>query len=200
MNQINRREVIVGSLAGAFSIPVLATATEPEPENNGKYLVTIHLNVGQLPPHRAEAFSERVLFNLKEKKPNDCLNIIVLPQRGYETWVEVTPLNEQEEPSEAIENFVYEIAEMKRPHMRREHEKDQKSLKDYVMLMSGAPVIKIPQALSDEMDRHIDLAFKYGIENKFDYVMEAIPGIAHIDEYSDAVFGKQGEWVLFKKA
>lgn len=76
---------------------------------NDKFLVLIHAEVGDMPSERAEKHCERMADNLKAKKPNECLNFLVIPQRDYNTWVEVIPLNGQSEPTQAIESFVYDV-------------------------------------------------------------------------------------------
>lgn len=74
------------------------------------FLVFFYLNVGNLAPNKAKMFCDRVGSELRSKKPHECLNFFIIPQRDYATWVEVIPLNGGK-PSEAIENFVYTIGE-----------------------------------------------------------------------------------------
>lgn len=91
------------------NLKMLSELSSPATET-GKFLVVVHFAVGSLQLFKAEALCDRVLDKLRKGKPDDCLNFIVIPQRDYETWVEVFPLNGQDQPTDSIEAFVYDAA------------------------------------------------------------------------------------------
>jgi len=77
--------------------------------SNSRFLLVVHLYVGNLPTNKANILCEKVLDHSKNSEIAADSRFIIMPQRSRETWIEVFPLDGQDKPTEAIEAFVYDM-------------------------------------------------------------------------------------------
>lgn len=143
---MNRRSIvgmIVGGILGAFGVKK-ATAQEPstkpveQPKTQG--FILCYQSVGCLPPFKAEALCERIADQMCKKRDKDFPGwaVIVVPVRPpQETRIEIHGVNgnhvDKIEPVK-IEGELAQIIVDDTPKLRAQ-------IKDYTLLMLGAPVI-----------------------------------------------------------
>lgn len=154
----NRRG-FMAALAGFFGLgvanqAVAATAIVP-PKLEG--FITFYVNVGSLPPFKAEAFIDRLKDQWKKNEKPDSLiknwQTLWIPTRTEDTHTEFYPVNGQidaEGKLKQIEGYLLDY-EDKESHSGAEVRVNDPLLRmrviDYVMLMLGAPVKNIDRFL-----------------------------------------------------
>ncbi len=109
---------------------------------NYRGFIVFTINVGQLPPFKAEAFMDRLKDQFR--KASDEFKIFKewvifwLPTRTADSHVEIHPLDKLTEES----IMVPRLKEMLKPENEFEIPKKEQVI-DYILLMLGAPVVKI---------------------------------------------------------
>lgn len=83
----------VAPIAGLPALPsptkVLGQKTEGQ---SAKYLVVIYLGIGDFPPHKVEAFVDRIKERFATSKPEN-INFVILPKRVFDHSAEVFALD-----------------------------------------------------------------------------------------------------------
>lgn len=149
---IDRRKLLkMFGLGSLFGTPAVATAhvipnAAPKPGNES--VMTIYVNVGLLSPQRAEAYIKRLKDNLGPA-PQGWHRYFFPVRPPQQTRVEVTYLNG--EPKREVQRVVEIIENTKRiqpakldqPRPPEFWAKDSKETCDYILLMLGAPIVKV---------------------------------------------------------
>lgn len=159
MNE-NRRG-FMAALAAFFGVGAVAKACDPVvPKLEG--FIVFFVNVGSLPPFKAEAFIERLKDQWKKGESSHVYlqgrslvsnwQTIWIPSRTQETHAEFYPVNGEKDVEgklKQIEGFLLDY-EDKASHSGTEVDIDDLPLRlrtiDYVMLMLGAPVKHVDQS------------------------------------------------------
>jgi hypothetical protein len=140
-------------LSSAFSY--LFTDGQP-PKLKGFLVFTV--NVGQLPPFKAEAFCERLKDQLVKQRQDPGWQVIVMPVRPpQETKFEVVIVDGDETAGAVEARRLKALTDCWTPEPVEPAEEDDvtpslEEVKDYVLLMLGAPVVKIE--LDEQQIKH----------------------------------------------
>lgn len=135
--------------------------------NDCKGLIVFDVDVYQLPPYKAEELCSRLLETLKSNKPEGW-KIVVYPVRNEGNDVRVFSFN-GEQPS-VIPSVRFNAKEL--IFVQDDISRDQ--LKEFALLMVGAPVIEISDEVSEYFDDLVDTAFRYEINRKTGFVGDCI--------------------------
>ncbi len=172
---MNRRQMFggIGGILGWLGFKSAAKAESTDPVLRG--IIVFKIQVGSLPPFKVETFIERLKDKWKKSltKPDGSS-----PLKGWETvWQPFRPSNDVYESS-SVQVFLIDksgnkdeiLPELVDFHVDlmeefgNKYEEFKEKVKDYVLLMLGAPVVKIeldPQQLDmcfqetyDDLDQH----------------------------------------------
>lgn len=195
MDKKNRRG-FMAALAGFFGLGVASQATAATaivPQRKLEGFIVLFVNVGSLPPFKAEAFIERLKDKCK-KSDNDLTanwETIWIPSRTEETHAEFYPVNGQKDVEgrlKQVEGWLLEY-EDKESHSGAAVRVNDPLLRlrtiDYVMLHLGAPAINV--------DR-FTVALAY--DNVFEHVIST--GNAANSMYLTEQFVKEGTLAFAK--
>lgn len=172
----NERRGFMAWLAGFFGLGAVTQSTYPvgigtscvygkqgewilykQDATKQKGIIVFTMNVGNLPPFKAEAWIERVKDKFLKNTAHHEWQYIFLPVREQETKVEIFSFEKCDytEPVKVLRSEVPFVVPSK------------ESVKDYVLLMLGEPVVKV------ELD-DTQLEFAYNTTKEtFDRVSEA---------------------------
>ncbi len=140
---MDRRKLLRAlGLGGLFGVPAVASAApSPAPIKSGGGVIVFHIGVGALPPFKAEAMIARI----KEKMgpdPEGWQRYFLPVRPPQESKVEVFFNDHHKGEAEKIVQEI--VAAHFLPNKDDAYwEKLEKETKNYVLLMLGAPVIKI---------------------------------------------------------
>jgi hypothetical protein len=130
--------------------------------------IVVNQFIGQLPPYKAEAFCERIKdkftksedwLKFKEKYPN--WNFLLIPTRTQESFVQI--FHEDENHRKEVRNQIVQIVTEEDPPIQDTEELHKKVI-DYILLMLGAPVIKV-ELTQDQLD----FCYKHALNTIHDY-------------------------------
>lgn len=184
---MDNRRGFMAALAGFFGLNTVAQATPVVPKLEG--FIVLFIDVGSLPPFKAEAFVERVKDQWKKTKRNPDLTAnwetIWIPSRTQETHAEFYPLNGEKDAEGKLRqiegmllDYTDEAAHPGAPANIHDPLLRTQTL-DYVSLMLGAPVHNVDQML-------VKLAY----DNVFEHVIST--GNAVNSMYLTEGFVKEG--------
>ncbi len=148
-DNINRREALksIGTVGLVVGLPAAAVAATPTAKKDAPGFIVVHQDVGRLPPHKAQVFCEKVKEQFcnteewkefKERFPN--WNFILQPTREFDSYVEI--YHEDEGQRQEVQNILVECLS-EDAQIIEDTPELRKQVKDYVLLMLGAPVIKL---------------------------------------------------------
>lgn len=142
-----------------------------------KYLVIVYMHVGHLSKDKVAHCVAETKKNFTLDKPS-VLTTIVIPQRDYETYIEVYQLGpdgevptEDEVTQEWLDNKYKEVQDV----VYSAGENDPQSVTEYVKVMCGAPIIQLPDEIDNWISMGLELGERYKIVDLkafvFDYVV-----------------------------
>lgn len=148
---MNRRNALFAWLGTVFGYVACGPSFAGSTPKKEKGILCFYINVGQLPPYKAEAFMERYKEKfLKDGEVSKRFITFWIPTRTQPTRVEILPVGNLAEAQLVAGN-------LKGPDQIKGlpfTPPDKKETKDYILLMLVAPVVKI------ELDEgQIDLCY-----------------------------------------
>jgi hypothetical protein len=182
---MNKREFLTTGLAGLVGSMFGGTANAASPQSM-QGIVVYTLDVGSLPPYKAEAFIDRLKDKLSKEKNvwGEGWGFVIQPVRPpQETKVEIFRINASDSEYTRVKGEILGGSELLKGAMpkfgQQEVYKDQ--VKDYVLMMLGAPVVKI-----ELDDQQLDLCYEATVFDMNNYAVykglagiEALPIVGH---------------------
>jgi hypothetical protein len=171
---MNRREAITAAGAG-FVTGLLPAEAQATPMPHGvKGFIVFTQEIGQLPPHKAEALLERIKDKLAKKKP-ELWELIIRPTRLYgQGKVEVFIVDGE---AHEAEKFIYDTKTDRLGKIDRTEDYTEEKLgkiRDYVKMMCGAPVMEMPAGMEEMTDYFIEKGLKYEVNNLQQFVYHSV--------------------------
>jgi hypothetical protein len=170
---MDRRDAIstfIGGLTGAAASDLNLWGTR---DKKNRILVVIHLHVWSLPRHKVTQYIEKVKNEFCSTKPEG-FHFLILPQRHYLTHVDVFSLDDQVVDLESMTNLeAKKWFEANLPKLQAIHPfnsklnefnssyADDSDIIEYVKLIYGAPVFKLPDSFEERVQSIIDLGKQY---------------------------------------
>lgn len=183
---MNRRDLFTAGLSGLVGSMFGGTANAARTPQSMQGIVVYTLNVGSLPPYKAEAFIERLKDKLSKEKNiwGDGWGFVIQPVRPpQKTKVEIFRMNASDSEYARVKGEILGGSELLKgvsPQFgQRESYKEQ--VKEYVLMMLGAPVVQI-----ELDDQQLDMCYDVTVQEMNDYAVhkglqsiDALPIIGH---------------------
>lgn len=139
-----------------------------------KYLVIVYMYVGHLSKDKVAHCVAETKKNFALDKPS-VLTTIVIPQRDYETYVEVYQIGPKDaSEDELMQGWLDEKYKEIQDVVFSVGDNDSEGVIEYVKLMLGAPIISLPAEIDDWIKVGLDLGTKYKIVDLKSFVYDFV--------------------------
>lgn len=146
-----------------------------------KGFIVYTVEVYQLSPTKVEEFCDRLLERLKLSVPNGW-KVIVMPVRNQGSRTQVFTIGES--GAEEVLPFVLENDKLSRVERKEE---TRSSIRDFVMLMLGAPVQVIGDNLKGVIEDKIEESYRFGVNDKQTFVYEQVRDLIDLNNVKDGI-------------